>query len=185
MCATAESLKSSLVYQHLVQNTEIVEVPEPDMIEGVPEVPMDYYAITERGRIGTLGVHTCFAVCCQGTRTKDGHPILGLAHVSIQSIHKVHEIIARRLVRAGCDQMTIKTYVVGGMLTCEDGETTCPEQEQDVLNRAEHDRIVGARFNIVKETDESLSVLFTPNRVQFSKEDLFEPSKEIGTPLDA
>jgi hypothetical protein len=186
MCSITDVLKGSPVYQSLSRNPEVVEVPPPSpgRIGEMPEVAMDCYAITSKGRIGTLGVHTCFAVCTQGTRTKDGKTLLGLAHVSIQPIHEVYEKLSRKLVKAGCEQTTIKTYVVGGMLCCEDGETSCEEQEQEVLDRAGQDRIVGARFNVVEGEDESLSVIFTPNCVRFSKGDLFEPTEEIGSDLD-
>ena len=171
--------------QRLYHNPEITEVVAPPLKEVVDmrDVDMDCYAITKRGRIATSGIHTCFAVCCQGRR-KNGQAILGLAHVSTQSIHTVCQTLFRKLEKKGCDRATMKTYVVGGMPICEDGISSSLEQEQEALAHVREDHIVGVRFNVVKGGQESLSLIFTPDHVRFSKEDLFLSTETIGTQIE-
>ena len=185
MSAISSTLENSSIYQRLSHNPEITEVafPSPEEIVDMPDVDMDCYAITSRGRIATSGIHTCFAVCCQGRRKRDLKAILGLAHVSVQSIHAVYQTLSQELLKRGCEPTTMKTYVVGGMLTCEDGETSCLDQELEALNQAKRDNIVGVRFNVAEGGDESLSLIFTPDVVRFSKQDLFQATDTIGTPL--
>jgi hypothetical protein len=185
MSAIISTLERSSVYQRLSHNPEIIEVavPSPEEVVDMPDVDMDHYAITSRGKIATSGIHTCFAVCCQGRRS-DLKAILGLAHASVQSIHAVCQTLSWKLLKRGCDPTTIKTYVVGGMLTCEDGATSCLDQEIEVLHQAKRDNIVGVRFNVAEGGNESLSLIFTPDVVRFSKQDLFQSTDTIGTPLD-
>jgi hypothetical protein len=107
-----------------------------------------------------------------------------MAHASAQPLLEVYRILSEALIKRGCDQMTLKTYVVGGMVVCEDGLTPCLDEEQSLLRQADQCHLVGARFNIVKGADESLSVVFTPDHVRFSTGDLFKSAEEIGEPLE-
>jgi hypothetical protein len=183
----AAHLERSKPYKRLSLCPEIVEVdsPNPEEIGDKPDIDMDSYAITAEGMLCTSGVHSCFAVCCQGRKAANGGTLLAMAHASAQPLLEVYRILSEALIKRGCDQMTLKTYVVGGMVVCEDGLTPCLDEEQSLLRQADQCHLVGARFNIVKRADESLSVVFTPDQVRFSTEDLFESSEEeIGEPLE-
>ena len=181
------AILNSSVYQRLSRNPEIVEVDSPntDEIGDKPDVGMDSYAITKKGILCTSGVHSCFAVCCQGRKITSGQTLLAMAHASLQPLCKVYHILSRDLLRKGCDPATLKTYVVGGMVLCEGEPSSCPEEEQDILDRADECHLVGVRFNVVEGADESLSVVFTPDRVRFGREDLFQSTEEIGKPLES
>ena len=179
------AILNSAVYQRLSQNPEIVEVaaPDPREMPEMPAVPMDHFLITTRKIVGTMDVVTCFAVCCQGSR-KDGETILGLAHSSIYPIHFVQGVLIEGMLKKGCEESTIKTYVVGGLLPTEEEPTSCLDQEREVIEQAERSSsIVGARFNVVKNPDEGLSVLFTPNLIRISKVDLFRQTGTRGIDL--
>lgn len=181
------AILDSSVYQRLSQNPEIVEVdsPNPEGIGDKPDVGMDSYAITAKGILCTSGVHSCFAVCCQGRKITSGQTLLAMAHASVQPLREVCHILSRDLIKRGCDQTTLKTYVVGGMVLCEGEPSSCPEEEQDILGRADECHLVGVRFNVVEGADEALSVVFTPDLVRFGRADLFQSTEEIGKPLES
>lgn len=182
----AALLERSDQYERLSHCPEIVEVdsPDPEEIGDRPDVDMDSYAITAKGMLCTSGIHSSFAVCCQGRKEAKGETLLAMAHASYQSLLKVYRVLSEELIKNGCDQTTLKTYVVGGMVVCEDGLTSCLDEEKSLLRQAEQCHLVGARFNVVKGSDESLSVVFTPDRVRFSTDDLFNTAETIGTPLE-
>jgi hypothetical protein len=182
----AAHLERSNPYKRLSHCPEIVEVdsPDPEEIGDRPDVDMDSYAITAEGMLCTSGVHTCFAVCCQGRKAANGETLLAMAHASDQPLLEVYRILSEALIKSGCDQMTLKTYVIGGMVVCEDGLSSCLDEEQSLLRQADQCHLVGARFNVVKGADESLSVVFTPDHVRFSTGDLFKSAEEIGEPLE-
>jgi hypothetical protein len=174
----------SPLYQQLSHNPQIVQEPPPigSPIFEIPEVQMDQYAITDGGIVGTLDVVTCFASCVQGS-TLSGRNILALAHSSIDSISSVQNFLKDHLINAQCLPATIKSYVVGGLLSNDDGPTTCLDQEMEALQYAQANSLVGALFNVISTEDEGLSVIFTPNCVRVCKGDLFRPTENIGSDL--
>lgn len=181
----ATYLQRSQVYQKLSQNPEIVEVCQPSSLLEIPEVQIDQYAITDGAPLGTLNVTSCFATCTQGRR-RDGRVVLGLAHSCLNPLDLVQKLLQNQLLKAGCTRASIKTYVVGGLLSAPNASpgtaTYSPRLERDIL-RSQYRvpaRIVGARFNVIDTKDEELSVVFTPNQVLISKKALFRPTENIG-----
>ena len=171
--------------KHVIQlfnnPTIINEMPPFNLPNKVRDIGMDQIGISYFDFIATRGLGPCMAVCSRGT-TLGGKKILTLAHTSgVFSLEKVIKLSRNILFKRNC--INVDTYVVGGM---NNHQNLLNDDEQNVVDIANANNIVGVHFNEIQDEDgeDSLTVVFTNDRLYYTTEEVYESANKMGSGSD-
>ena len=158
-----------------ITEEEMSRIPKYSDIESdveIGECEVIKLASGEKGRLNTIGVASCIAVCARGF-DRDQNVYLGLFHKCVDNAEYVFEELIDKMTELGCEVETIKMYAAGGLQKFNDEEEdNIPgtyTAEKELLEVGKKYGLTSVCLHINKTEDDSIDVCITPNAVLYAR----------------